>query len=153
MSEVSMVHDTGSTVVRDDKSWLVNSRSGGVKSVTLDLDTFKGKAEYVTGASAEASQFYLRSGIPLAREDGGLYGPYDPDADDGRQKRVAGFLESNVEVKATLNGWKMDDPNVGMRYRADIRKENLPVTLADGTSFAGDIYQVPEDGDVTRLSA
>lgn len=153
MSEVNMVHDTGQGLVKDDRSWLVSARSGGVQSVTLDLDAFKGKEQYLTGFGTDSSRFYLVSGIPLAREDGGLYGPYEADATDGRQGQVAGFLESNVAVRATVSGWKVDDPNVGLRYRADIRKENLPVTLPEGTRFAGDIYQVPEDGDVVRLSA
>ncbi|KAA8829332.1 hypothetical protein [Bifidobacterium tissieri] len=160
MALENQVRDTGLVTIEDKQDWLVSKRSGGVRTVTIDLDTFKVDdedklAQYVTGTGDRATVIYIRSGIPLARiTDSGAYGPFDPDATDGRQLGVAGFLESMLAVSITFSGWELvKGDQVGMRYRGDIRKELLPVEIPDGTTVEGDIYDVPEEGPVTHLSA
>lgn len=160
MALVNQVRDTGLVTIEDKQDWLVSKRSGGVRTVTIDLDTFKvddeaKQSKYVTGTGERATVIYIRSGIPLARiTDSGLYGPFDPDATDGRQLGVAGLLESMLAVEVTFSGWELvKGDQVGMRYRGDIRKALLPVEVPDGILFEGDFYDVPEEGPVVDLSA
>ncbi|KFI66537.1 K structural protein [Bifidobacterium magnum] len=153
-----MVHSTGLTTVEENNSWRFGNMQDGTVSVTLDMSLFENAAkekkdEYLTGVSDKATTVYLRSGIPLAKiTASGEYGPYDPEASDGRQEKIAGLLESMIEVNITLAGWDVADPNVGMRYRGDIVKANLPVAVDDDAVWGGDFYDV-EDDVVTYLSA
>lgn len=128
-------------VPKDDQSWLVNRLSDGVASVTLDLSTFLGdkEDEYFAALTDEDTVGYLKSGIPLARITGTKkYGPYDPDATDGRADAVAGFLESQYEVQFTRTGLKGGtDQEAGMRYTGVIDKTKLPVVPGDNVPYKG----------------
>lgn len=145
-------------VPKDDQSWLVNRITDGVSSVTLDLNTFlDGKEDqYFASLTDEDTVGYLKSGIPLARIDGTQkYGPYDPEATDGRQNAVAGFLESQYAVEFTRKGLKGGaDQEAGMRYMAVIDKRNLPVIPADGTVYKGLVLDFDKENtqQVTLLS-
>lgn len=158
---IEMVHGSGVTTLEDSNEWRYGEQSGGVVSVTIvpelfnpDDETLRNK--YLTGLGPEATTIYIRSGVPLARitsgDNQGAYGPYDPAAQDGRQTAVAGLLESMVAVNITYAGWDVDDVYVGMRYRGDIVRSNLPVVPAEDATWLGDFYDV-EDDIVTPLSA
>lgn len=158
---IEMVHGTGITTVEENNEWRFGEQDGGVVSVTLVPDLFNVEDEalknkYLTGLGPNATTIYIRSGIPLALitsgENTGAYGPYDPDATDGRQTAIAGLLESTIAVNITYTGWDVDDVYVGMRYRGDIIKSKLPVIPADDAVWQGDFYDVEED-KVTALSA
>ena len=158
---IEMVHGTGITTVEENNEWRFGEQDGGVVSVTLVPDLFNVEDEalknkYLTGLGPNATTIYIRSGIPLALitsgENQGAYGPYDPDATDGRQTAIAGLLESMIAVNITYTGWDVDDVYVGMRYRGDIIKSKLPVIPADDAVWQGDFYDVEED-KVTALSA
>ncbi|QSY59680.1 hypothetical protein [Bifidobacterium longum] len=157
---IEMVHGTGLTTVEENNEWRFGEQSGGVVSVTLvpelfnvSDETLKGK--YLTGIGPNATTVYIRSGIPLAKITSGAnkdaYGPYDPNATDGRQTAIAGLLESMIAVNITYAGWDVDDVYVGMRYRGDIIKSKLPVVPDTAAVWNGDFWDV-EDDVVTRLS-
>lgn len=157
---IEMVHGTGPTTVEENNEWRFGEQSGGVVSVTIvpelfnvDDETLRNK--YLTGVSPTATTIYIRSGIPLAKitsgTNKGAYGPYDPQATDGRQTAIAGLLESAVAVNVTYSGWQVDDTYVGLRYRGDIIKSKLPVVPADEAKWGGCFYDV-EDDAVTALS-
>lgn len=134
------VFTTNAAVPKDDQSWLVNRMSDGVASVTLDLSTFLGDKEddYFASLTDEDTVGYLKSGIPLGRiTASGKYGPYDPDATDGRQAAIVGLLESQYEVEFTRTGLKGGaDQDAGMRYMGVISRANLPYAV-DGATWAG----------------
>ncbi|WP_191996883.1 hypothetical protein [Bifidobacterium platyrrhinorum] len=157
---IEMVHGTGITTVEENNEWRFGEQEGGVVSVTLVPELFNVadetlKGKYLTGLGPNATTIYIRSGIPLALitsgENTGGYGPYDPDATDGRQTAIAGLLESTIAVNITYSGWDVDDVYVGMRYRGDIVKSKLPVVPADDAVWGGEFYDVEED-KVTALS-
>lgn len=157
---IEMVHGTGVTTVEDNNEWRFGEQEGGVVSVTLVPELFNVedatlKGKYLTGIGPNATTIYIRPGIPLALitsgDNQGAYGPYDPDATDGRQTKIAGLLESMIAVNITYSGWDVDDVYVGMRYRGDIIKSKLPVIPADDAVWDGDFYDVEED-KVTQLS-
>lgn len=154
------VRSTGIVTVEENNEWRFGHHTDdGTVSVTLDLDTFNVDDEtkrdkYLTGVGDKATTIWIKSGIPLAKiDESGAYGPYDPDATDGRQNKIAGLLESMVEVSVTFGGWEVvNGVNVGMRYRGDIIKSKLPVVPADDAVWGGSFFDI-EDDIVTPLSA
>ncbi|WP_240351358.1 head decoration protein [Streptomyces olivoreticuli] len=77
---------TTSVTVTADRDWLA-SRHGtdSTETITLDLSTFA-KGVHFTEPEPGQPYGYVRSGVPVARiVASGLYGPYDPEAKDGRQ--------------------------------------------------------------------
>ena len=156
---VEMVHTTGYTVPKDDQSWLINRITDGIREAQLDLSLFTGDKEkeqkYFASIDPDDFNAWLKSGIPVAKVTStGLFGPYDPAATDGRQLKVAGFLESQQHVVFTRSGFEDQYPTAGVRYMAVIDRNNLPVNLAEGTVFEGLILDYDKDagGDVTVLS-
>lgn len=156
---VEMVHTTGYTVPQDDQSWLINRITDGIREAQLDLSLFTGDKEkeqkYFASIDPDDFNAWLKSGIPVAKVTStGLFGPYDPTATDGRQLKVAGFLESQLHVVFTRSGFEDQYPTAGVRYMAVIDRNNLPVTLAESTVFEGLILDYDKDagGDVTVLS-
>ncbi|KAA8827244.1 hypothetical protein [Bifidobacterium myosotis] len=156
-SPVEMVHTTGYTEPQDDQSWLINRMADGIREGQLDLSLFTGDNENTYFASIDPDDFnaWLKSGIPVAKvTDTGLYGPYDPDATDGRQLKVAGFLESQLHVVFTRSGFEDQYPVVGIRYMAVIDRGNLPVVPADGTEYEGLILEYDKaEGSEVRVLA
>ncbi|KFI57523.1 hypothetical protein [Bifidobacterium cuniculi] len=159
---VNMVKDRGTIRVEDDQSWRFGEQPAGFTSVVLDLTTFENatdelKKKYLTGVG-ETNTAYIRSGIPLARitsgDNAGKFGPYDPKATDGRNGRIDGLLESNVEVTVGFNGWDAEIETVGMRYRGDIIVANLPIEVGSDATWGGDFMAVdPETGVTSKLGA
>ena len=103
------VRSTGIVTVEENNEWRFgNHTDDGTVSVTLDLSTFNVKDEtkrdkYLTGLGDKATTIWIKSGIPLAKiTASGAYGPYDPNATDGRQNKIAGLLESMVEISVTF---------------------------------------------------
>ena len=156
---VNMIHSTGVRSVIDDQTWRYGEQLPGTVSVTLDLTTFsnattENKKKYLTGLDDSATEVYIKSGVPLARiTSSGLYGPYDPEAEDGRQERVAGLLESMLKVNVTVGGWEVEDSEVvGMRFRGNVIVAKLPVVPADTVAWDGDFVSVdPDTGTTKRL--
>ena len=159
---VNMIHGTGVRTIADDQTWRYGEQLPGTVSITLDLATFSNatkakKEKYLTGMDDSATEVYIKSGLPLALitsgASNGLYGPYDPEASDGRQERVAGLLESQVKVNVTVGGWEVEDSEVvGMRFRGNVIVKNLPVVPADTVAWNGDFVSVdPETGTTKRL--
>lgn len=159
-TEFNMVHDMGALVIKDDQSWRYGEQPAGTTTVSLALNVFENasdplKAKYLVGYDDAGTQVAIRSGIPLAKitsgANKGLYGPYDSTADDGRNGKIEGLLESNIPVTVTIKGWAAKVDAVGMRYRGDIITENLPVDVT-GAVWAGDFWAVDRsDGSVTML--
>lgn len=156
---VEMVHTVGVTQPVDDQSWLINRITDGVREAQLDLSLFTGdetkEAQYFASITPDDFNAWLKSGIPVGKvTDTGLFGPYDPDATDGRQLKVYGFLESQLHVVFTRSGFEDQYPTVGIRYMGVIDKSNLPVVPADGTPYEGLIldYEKATGGDVSVLS-
>lgn len=153
----AMVHPENFTAPQDKQKWLLNRITDGVKKVTLDLSTFVGGAnesKYFASIDDENTVAYLYSGIPLARiNNTNNFGPYDPTAKDGRQNKVAGFLESQVKVEFTRKGLKEQYVDSGLRYMAVIDKGELPVAI-NGAKVDGLIlsYDVSAGSDVELLS-
>ena len=149
----AMVHPENFTAPQDKQKWLLNRITDGVKKVTLDLSTFVGGAnesKYFASIDDENTVAYLYSGIPLARiNNTNNFGPYDPTAKDGRQNKVAGFLESQVKVEFTRKGLKEQYVDSGLRYMAVIDKGELPVAI-NGAKVDGLIlsYDVSAGSDV-----
>lgn len=149
----------------DDQSWLVNRITDGTQGVTLDVNTFltEGKSDqYFNHLSDDDLVGYIKSGIPLAiitsGDSQGLYGPYDPDATDGRNGPIEGLLESQFPIEFNRAGVKNRYVSAGMRYMAVINKANLPYPV-DGASWHGMFYDNPmlKDGSgngqaITALS-
>lgn len=159
---VSMIRSTGVRTVDDDQTWRYGEQLPGTVSITLDMDTFSKateakKKQYMTGWGDSVTELWIKSGLPLARitsgKSKGLYGPYDPDATDGRQSGVAGLLESQIRVAVTVNGWEVQDSEiVGMRFRGNVIVANLPVVPADTVTWEGDFVSVnPDTGETKRL--
>ena len=152
-----MVHSSGIVTVEEDNSWRYGEKNTNDSvSVTIVPELFKtADNKYLTGVGPKATTVYIRSGIPLAKITSGAnvgsYGPYDKQATDGRQTKIAGLLESMVSVNINLSGWDVDDPLVGMTYRGDIVASKLPVKPESGAVWGGEFYDV-EDDVVTPLS-
>ncbi|NMM93876.1 hypothetical protein [Bifidobacterium oedipodis] len=152
-----IVSYSGVVTHKDDKRWRFSEQDGGVVSVTIapalfnPTDTAK-RDKYLTGVGDEATVVWINSGIPLARvnsgEYEGLFGPYDPDATDGRQEKIWGLLESQIECNVKFSGLTVGEPMVGMRYRGDIRKRYLPVIPADDAVWGGDFWDIDEDNTI-----
>lgn len=154
----AMVRTENLTAPRDKQKWLLNRITDGAKKVTLDLSTFiadpSKEAKYFASIDDENTVAYLRSGIPLARiESTNNFGPYDPTASDGRQNKVAGFLESQVKVEFTRKGLKERYADSALRYMAVIDKSELPVPVT-GAKVDGLIlsYDAGSGSDVEMLS-
>ena len=154
---IEMVHTSGVVTHEVDDSWRYGEKnSNDSVSVVIVPELFKTTDnKYLTGVGPKATTVYIRSGIPLAKitsgTNMGMYGPYDKTATDGRQTAIAGLLESEVTVNITLAGWDVDDPTVGMTYRGDIVKSNLPVVPDEGAVWNCDFYDIENDS-VTRLA-
>lgn len=153
----AMVRTVNLTAPQDKQKWLLNRITDGVKKVTLDLSTFVGGAnesKYFASIDDENTVAYLYSGIPLARiNNSNNFGPYDQAAHDGRQNKVAGFLESQVKVEFTRKGLKERYVDSGLRYMAVIDKGELPVAIT-GAKVDGLIlsYDAGSGSDVELLS-
>lgn len=153
-----MAHFSGIVTVEEDNSWRYGEKNTNDSvSVTIVPELFKTEDnKYLTGVGPKATTVYIRSGIPLAKITSGAnvgsYGPYDKQATDGRQAKIAGLLESMVAVNINMSGWDVDDPLVGMTYRGDIVASKLPVKPESGAVWGGEFYDV-EDDVVTPLSA
>lgn len=153
-----MAHFSGIVTVEEDNSWRYGEKNTNDSvSVTIVPELFKtADNKYLTGVGPKATTVYIRSGIPLAKITSGAnvgsYGPYDKQATDGRQTKIAGLLESMVSVNINLSGWDVDDPLVGMIYRGDIVASKLPVEPESGAVWGGEFYDV-EDDVVKPLSA
>ena len=138
----NIVRYTDVAAPQDDQSWLINRMTDGVREVQLDLSLFTGDATkeqtYFASITDNDVNAWMKSGIPLARVTAsGKYGPYDPKATDGRQTKVAGFLESQLHVVFTRTGFENQYPVAGLRYMGVIDTSKLPVTLAANTSMEG----------------
>ena len=153
-----MVHSSGVVTVEEDNSWRYGEKNTNDSvSVTIVPELFKtADNKYLTGVGPKATTVYIRSGIPLAKITSGTnvgsYGPYDKTASDGRQTKIAGLSESQITVNINMSGWDLDDPLVGMTFRGDIVKSNLPVKPEDTAVWGGEFYDVENDV-VTPLSA
>ena len=106
-----MVHTVAKTAPKDDQSWLINRITDGVREAQLDLSTFtKDKShenDYFASITDDDYEAWTKSGIPLAQITGtNNYGPYDPNASDGRNGTIIGFLESQVHVQFTRTGFE-----------------------------------------------
>lgn len=156
-----MVIDSGVVTHEENNEWRFGEQSNDVVTVTIVPSLFAPDDEekrkvYLTGESDDATSVWIRSGTPLAKitsgADTGNYGPYDSEASDGRQTKIAGLLESDVQLQVTLSGVRTDQPNVGMRYRGDIVVSKLAAAseVADAV-WGGDFYDV-EIPEVTPLS-
>lgn len=154
---IEMVKTSGVVTHEVDDSWRYGEKnSNDSVSVVIVPELFKTTdSKYLTGVGPKATTVYIRSGVPLAKitsgTNNGMYGPYDKTATDGRQTAIAGLLESEVTVNITLAGWDVDDPTVGMTYRGDIVKSNLPVVPEEGAVWNCDFYDIENDS-VTRLA-
>ncbi|WP_399932263.1 head decoration protein [Streptomyces kanamyceticus] len=76
---------TTTVTVTADRDWLA-SRHGtdSTETITLDLDKLTKHVHYVEPTAAQPHGF-VRSGVPVGGiTASGLYGAYDPAADDGR---------------------------------------------------------------------
>ncbi|MFV8317035.1 head decoration protein [Mycobacterium sp. 23] len=75
----------------EDRSWLVGTHGVDITpGITLDISKFTKATHYANG--------YIPSGTLLGKvTSGGLYGPYDDAASDGRQV-AAGILFSSVRA-------------------------------------------------------
>lgn len=156
----NMVRTTGLRTVKDDQTWRYGEQLSGTVSVTLDMDVFQAitnadRDKYFTGYTDDATDFYIKSGLPLARitsgAAAGLYGPYNPSATDGRKAAVAGLLESNIHILVTAGGWVVDDTQmVGMRFRGNVIVENLPGADVTDAVWNGDFVAVDPDTGVTK---
>ena len=157
MATNAMVRTVNLTAPQDKQKWLLNRITDGVKKVTLDLSTFVGgsnESKYFASIDDDNTVAYLHSGIPLARiNNSNNFGPYDPNAKDGRQNKVAGFLESQVKVEFTRKGLKEQYVDSGLRYMAVIDKGELPVAIT-GAKVDGLIlsYDAGSGSDVELLS-
>ncbi|MCO6558488.1 MAG: hypothetical protein J6575_03505 [Bifidobacterium sp.] len=159
MSALGVTTENGTP--EDDQSWLVNRMSDGIQAVQVALGTFTGdpekEASYFDFLSDTDTVGHIKSGIPLALITGGdnkgMYGPYDPQASDGRNGPIEGVLESQVEVQFTRSGFKTTAENVGMRYMAVINTTNLPVKT-EGATWHGLFVDCHQDGTpITLLGA
>ena len=75
----------------ENRAWLGSQHgTDSTRSITLDVSKFTADTHYPTGV--------IPSGIVLGQiTDGGLFGPYDPAATDGRQT-PAGHLYNSTKV-------------------------------------------------------
>lgn len=120
---------------QDRRDWLGSAHGTDAPvSVTLDVAKFTKATHYPDG--------YIRSGTPLGKVTaGGLYGPYDDTATDGRQALV-GFLFTAQDVDARrVTSTKV----VGSALiHCFIREAKLPIAVdaAGKTDVAGRIIFV-----------
>lgn len=68
----NMVRTTGLRTVKDDQTWRYGEQLSGTVSVTLDMDVFQAitksdRDKYFTGYTDDATDFYIKSGLPLVR--------------------------------------------------------------------------------------
>ncbi|WP_433547175.1 head decoration protein [Streptomyces sp. CA-294286] len=100
---------TTSVTVTADRDWLA-SRHGtdSTETITLDLGKFTKGAHYVDPSPGNIHG-YVRSGVPVGCiTASGLYGPYDPEATDGRAVFAglvfaeAAFTPGTTKVPAAL---------------------------------------------------
>lgn len=149
------------TTVHDDE-WRYGEQLSGTVSVMLDLTVIEKAAKakqdtYLTGVSKTSPTVTVKGGLPLAKITSGTskgnFGPYDPDATDGRADAVWGLLESDVIETRTFEGFEHTALEVGMRFRGNVIVSKLPVVPADGTPWYGDFVSVDtETGECKRLT-
>ncbi|MEN8649067.1 head decoration protein [Streptomyces sp. 21So2-11] len=100
---------TTSVTVTADRDWLA-SRHGTDSTETITLDLTKlAKGTHYAEPTAGQPYGYVRSGVPVGRiTASGLYGPYDPAAEDGREVLAglvyaeAAFTPGATNVPAAL---------------------------------------------------
>lgn len=140
---------------KEDQRWLVGDFGQQARAVTLDLTTFQGakQNDYLASVPNDTDTFgWIQAGIPLAKiTASGLYGPYDPDATDGRNGKVEGFLRSQIQVQFGANGWIGVNENIGMMYTGVIDTQYLPVNI-DAATVGGFFLKYNEDGSVAPLT-
>lgn len=149
------VFTTNQNAPKEDQRWLVGDFGQQARAVTLDLTTFQGakQNDYLASIPNDTDTFgWIQAGIPLAKiTASGLYGPYDPDAADGRNGKVEGFLRSQIQVQFGANGWIGTNENIGMMYTGVIDPQYLPVSI-DAAKIGGFFLKYNEDGSVAPLT-
>lgn len=105
---------------QDRRDWLGSQHGTDAPvPVTLDVTKFTAGTHYPDG--------FIKSGIPLGKVTaGGLYGPYDNAATDGRETCV-GFLFTAQDVNA--RGVTSTKVVGSMLLHCFIREAKLPVTI------------------------
>lgn len=159
-TEMTRFNEVTTTTHNDE--WRYGEQLSGTVSVMLDLTVIENAAKakkdtYLTGVSKTSPTVVVKGGLPLAKITSGTskgnFGPYDPDATDGRAAAVWGLLESDVTVTRTFDGFADTALEVGMRFRGNVIVDKLPVVPADGTPWYGDFVAVdPDAGECKRLS-
>lgn len=118
--------------VTDDPSWLGSAHgTDSTETGTVDTSLFTEATHYPNG--------YLPSGLPLGQvTTTGLYGPFDPDATDGRED-LTGHLAAARSVTSADQRIA-----VGILTHGRVIVENLPVPFdpADAPDVAGRIRYV-----------
>ncbi|NMM98150.1 hypothetical protein [Bifidobacterium olomucense] len=146
---------TNTNAPKEDQRWLVGDFGQQARAVTLDLTTFQGakQNDYLANVPGDTDIYgWIQAGIPLVRiPASGLYGPYDPDATDGRNGKVEGFLRSQIQVQFGVNGWVGVNENIGMMYTGVIDTQYLPVSI-DTATVGGFFLKYNEDGSVAPLT-
>lgn len=139
----------------EDQRWRVGKFGQNTDDITLDLTTFQGDKQntYLANEPADTDTTgWIRDGIPLVKiPESGKYGPYDPDATDGRNGKIEGFLFSQVQVQFGLNGWVGVDEAVSIMYTGVINTSYLPVSI-DGAQVGGFFLKDNEDGSFSFLT-
>lgn len=111
----------------EDQSWLASEHgTDAARTITLDTDLIPSSV-YRFG--------WVPSGLPVGQVTAsGLYGPYDPEAEDGRET-LTGFLLSSLPGPK-----EPGNPIAGaLLEHGKILPARLPVTLADAEAAQADV--------------
>ncbi|KQQ22538.1 hypothetical protein ASF48_04970 [Rathayibacter sp. Leaf299] len=132
---------TSTSTGGSDKTWLASDH-GLSNALPRTLDVTK----FVSGVHYDAATKVLKSGIAIAKiTAGGLYGPYDTTATDGRQTAYDSFTA--VEVPLLLaNGATSAKVAVAVVRHAIINTPALPVA-AQRAGGASDVTTGATSGD------
>lgn len=117
MSTDISVHSSNYQV--EDRSWLVGEHGVDLTpGVTLDISKFTKATHYQNG--------YIPSGTLIGKVTvGGLYGPYDNTANDGREV-AAGVLFSSVRAIDTSTGNALAKVGGARFIHGAVNTANLP---------------------------
>lgn len=109
----------------ENRSWLLGPHgTEDTPSVTLDIALFTAGTHYPNG--------YIPSGAVLGQVTvGGLYGPYDPAATDGRET-AAGILFSNVRA-VNDNGTTKAKVGGAILVHGFVKESRLPFQSGTGS--------------------
>jgi hypothetical protein len=131
-----------SSVGGKDQRWLA-SRHGLSNAFTRTLDVTK----FTSGTHYDAVTKVLKSGIALAKiTSGGLYGPYDATASDGRQLVLDSFL-INEEPLLLDNGTTSTKVAVAVLRHGIINPSFLPIA-AQRAGGASDVTAATTTADL-----